>query len=234
LCPQTPGNHFDSRIFVQCFSFWWCSKDPRFPVIWGVRRQDFWAVASLCDAFQVPKPLSPQLQLYGKSDDDLGKLTFGVVRFLLCPHLADDPRGPADSPRRSSSSRCSSCSCFVSFRSGLAFGFCCSWFADGPSFSSGRSATHADGPPGLCERSVFLGSLLLVLCVLSDGPRRGAGQSAGLARTVRGIRPDGSRGQCGRSAPPGRTVRQSLCALLLGSIPPFLSCASTCASRNRS
>jgi hypothetical protein len=115
------------------------------------------------------------------------------------------------------------------FRSGLAFGFCCSWFADGPSFSSGRSATHADGPPGLGGRSVFLGSLLLVLCALTDDPRRRAGQSAWLARTVRGIRPDGPRGQCGRSAPPGRTVRQSLCALLLGSIPPFLfSCFRVC------
>jgi hypothetical protein len=38
--------------------------------------------------------LSPQLLLFEKSDDDLGELTFGVVRFLLCPHLADGPRGP--------------------------------------------------------------------------------------------------------------------------------------------
>jgi hypothetical protein len=108
------------------------------------------------------------------------------------------------------------------FRSGLAFGFCCSWFADGPSLSSRRSATHADGPPGLGGRSVFLGSLLLVLCALTDGPRHRAGQSAGLARTVRGFRPDGPLGQCGRSAPPGRTVRQSLCTLSLGSFPPLL------------
>jgi hypothetical protein len=120
------------------------------------------------------------------------------------------------------------------FRSGLTFGFCCSWFADGPSFSSRRSATHADGPPGLGGRSVFLGLFLLVLCALTDGPWRRAGQSAGLVRTVRGIRPDGPRGLCGRSAPPGRTVRQSLCALLLDSIPPSLSSASACASRNRS
>jgi hypothetical protein len=33
LCLQTPGNHFDSRIFVRSSSFWWFSKDPRFPVI---------------------------------------------------------------------------------------------------------------------------------------------------------------------------------------------------------
>jgi hypothetical protein len=43
--------------------------------------QDFWAIASLCDAFQVPKPLSPKLQPFGKSVDDLGELTFEVGRF---------------------------------------------------------------------------------------------------------------------------------------------------------
>jgi hypothetical protein len=43
--------------------------------------KDFWAIASLCDAFQVPKPLSPQLLPFGKSDDGLGELTFGVGRF---------------------------------------------------------------------------------------------------------------------------------------------------------
>jgi hypothetical protein len=36
---------------------------------------------SLCDAFQIPKPLSPQLQPFGKSDDDLGELTFVVEQF---------------------------------------------------------------------------------------------------------------------------------------------------------
>jgi hypothetical protein len=140
----------------------------------------------------------------------------------------------ADGPRVACSSHVCRVLACLCFRSGLAFGFCCSWFADCPSFSSGRSGTHADGPPGLRRRSIFLGSLLLVLCALSDGPRRRAGQSVVLARTVRGSRPDGPRGQCRRSAPPSRTVRQSLCALLLGSIPPFLSCVSVCASRNRS
>jgi hypothetical protein len=37
----------------------------------------------LCDAFQVPKPLSPQLQPFGKSDDDLGELTFEVEQFSV-------------------------------------------------------------------------------------------------------------------------------------------------------
>jgi hypothetical protein len=52
-------------------------------VILGVRRQDFWAIASLCDAFQVPKPFSPHLLPFGKSDDDLGELTFEVGRFSV-------------------------------------------------------------------------------------------------------------------------------------------------------
>jgi hypothetical protein len=49
----------------------------------------------LCDAFQVLKPLSLQLLPFGKSDDDLGELTFGVVRFLLSA-----PRGRSARTRR--------------------------------------------------------------------------------------------------------------------------------------
>jgi hypothetical protein len=60
------------------------------------------------------------------------------------------------------------------------------------------------------------------------------GRSAVPVRTVRGTQPDGPRGPCGQSAPPGRTVRQSLAALFLGSIPPSFFRASACASRNRS
>jgi hypothetical protein len=52
-------------------------------VIQGVRRKDFWAIASLCDTFQVPEPLSPQLLPFGKSDDDLGELTFEVGLFSV-------------------------------------------------------------------------------------------------------------------------------------------------------
>jgi hypothetical protein len=56
-----------------------------------------------------------------------------------------------------------------------------------------------------------------------------AGQSAVRMRTVRRIWPDSPRGSCGPSAPPGRTVRQCLAALFLGSIPPsFLSCFRVC------
>jgi hypothetical protein len=56
-----------------------------------------------------------------------------------------------------------------------------------------------------------------------------AGRSAVPVRTARGTVADGPRGPCGQSAPPGRTVRQSLSALLFGSIPPFLlSCFRVC------
>jgi hypothetical protein len=61
-----------------------------------------------------------------------------------------------------------------------------------------------------------------------------AGRSAASVRTVRDTLPDSPRGLCGPSAPPGRTVRQSLAALFLGSIPPSFFRASACASRNRS
>jgi hypothetical protein len=52
-------------------------------MIYGVRRQNFWAIASLCDAIQVPKPMSLQLLPFGKSDDDLGELTFEVGLFSV-------------------------------------------------------------------------------------------------------------------------------------------------------
>jgi hypothetical protein len=71
-------------------------------------RQDFWAIASLCDAFQVPRPLSLQFLPFGKSDDDLGELTFEVGLFSVLSVR----RGRS---ARSQLVRPSSCSCFISF-----------------------------------------------------------------------------------------------------------------------
>jgi hypothetical protein len=51
-------------------------------VIQGVRRQKFWDIASLVDAYHVPKLLSQQLLPFGRSGDELGELTFGVGLFL--------------------------------------------------------------------------------------------------------------------------------------------------------
>jgi hypothetical protein len=129
---------------------------------------------------------------------------------------------------------CSSCSCAPLLSIWLCFLFCFSRFADGPSFSSGRSETCADGPPGLRGRSVFLGSVLVVLLSLTDGLWLPAGRSACPLRTVRGTWPDCPRGLCGQSAPHGRTVRPRQTAWFFDSIPFFFFRASACASRNRS
>jgi hypothetical protein len=149
--------------------------------------------------------------------------------------LAGTVRGSRpDGPRRTCSSRVLRVLARLSFRSVafLSFG----WAEFRTVRSSGRTVrgSLADSPRAPRGQSVLRGLLLVVLCALTDGPRRRAGRSAVLARTVRGSRPGSPRGQCGRSAPPGQTVRQSLCALLLSSIPLLLSCASACASRNRS
>jgi hypothetical protein len=79
--------------------------------------------------------------------------------------------------------------------------------ADSPRVPGGQSASS--------PRTVrYSGSLLEVLFAFSDSLRQQAGQSAWPVRTVR---------------PPGRTVRQSLAALFLGSIPlSFLSCFRVC------
>jgi hypothetical protein len=159
----------------------------------------------------------------------LGKLTFRVVRFLLCLHLADGPRGPGEQSAPSLFVGCSSVLSRLLFRSVVALSFRWAKFrtvrvyrADGPRVPGGQSACS--------PRTVrYSGSSLEVLFAFSDGPWRRAGWSAVCVRTVRGSRPYGPRGPCGRSAPPGRTVRQSLSALFLGSIPPFLlSCFRVC------
>jgi hypothetical protein len=142
--------------------------------------------------------------------------------------------GLADGPRAQCSSRVRRVLERLCFRSGFALGFRCSRFADGPSFSSGRSGTCADGPPGLRGRSVFLGSVLVVLLSLTDGPWPLAGRSACPLRTVRGTWPDYLRGLCGQSILPSWTVRPRLTTWFLVSIPSFFFRASACASRNRS
>jgi hypothetical protein len=140
----------------------------------------------------------------------------------------------ADGPRGCCSSRVLRVLARLLFRSDLVLGFRCSQFADGPSFSSGRSGTCADGPPSLRGRSVFLGSVLMVLLSLTDGPWPPAGRSACPLRTVCGTWLDCPRGLCGQSALPGRTIRPRLTASFLVSIPSSFFRASACASRNHS
>jgi hypothetical protein len=106
----------------------------------------------------------------------------------------------ADGLRVACSSRVRRVLARLCFRSSLVLGFRCSWFADGPSFSSGRFGTHADGPPGLRGRSVFLGSALVVLLSLTDGPWPPAGRSAAPGRTVRAAFADSPPCLAGQSA----------------------------------
>jgi hypothetical protein len=112
--------------------------------------------------------------------------------------------------------------------------------------SSGRTVRGClmDSPRAPHGRSVVRSVPLVVLFVLTDGPRlrpdsprQGCGQSAVPGRTVRAAHRGRSAlsgrtvraAHRGRSALSGRMVRQRLCALLLGSIPPFLlSCFRVC------
>jgi hypothetical protein len=188
----------------------------------------------LVDAFHVPKLLSQQLLPFWRSGDGLGELTLGVEQFSALSVRRTVREAVADGPRAACCSRVRHVLARLCFQSDLVLGFGCSRFADGPSFSSGRSGTRVDGPPGLRGRSIFLGSVLVVLLSLTDGPWLLAGQSACPLRTVRGTWPDCLRGLCGQSAPPGRTVRPRLTAWFLGSIPSSFFRASACASRNSS
>jgi hypothetical protein len=99
----------------------------------------------------------------------------------------------ADGPWAACSSHVRHVLAHLCFRSGFVLGFCCSRFADGPSLSSGRSGTRADGPPGLRRWFVFLGSVLVVQLSLTDGLWLLAGRSAALsglsARPLRTVRP---------------------------------------------
>jgi hypothetical protein len=158
-----------------------------------------------------------------------GRAFFCSVRASRTVHVV-----LADGPRCSCSSRVLHVLALLSFRSVVVLSFGWTKFrtvrvcwADGPRVPSGQSACSPRTVRG--SRCATGGSVCFM-----DGPRCRAGQSTVLVRTVCGGRPDGPRGQCGRSAPPGRTVRQSLCALLLGSISSSFFRASVCASRNRS
>jgi hypothetical protein len=143
--------------------------------------------------------------------------------------LADGPRGPGRRSALCLFVACSSCSCSpsLSIRGVLEF-----WLAK---FRTVRMC-RADSPrvPGgqsVCSpRTVRYSRCVSGGSVAFFGQSAAqAGRSAARVRIVRDTLPDSPRGLCGQSAPPGRTVRQSLAALLFGSIPPFLlSCFRVC------
>jgi hypothetical protein len=196
----------------------------------------------MVDAYHVPKLLSQQLLPFGRSGDELGELTFGVEQFLplsvrrgQCARRWRTIREEvADGPQEQCSSGVVRALAHLCFRSALISSFGWKRFrtvrcsgTDSPWVPGGRSACS----PQTVRFSRFAtgGSVCF-----KDSPRLRAGQSAVRVRTVRGCRSDSPHGPCGQSAPPGRTVRQSLAALFLGSIPSSFFRASACASRNRS
>jgi hypothetical protein len=188
----------------------------------------------LVDAFHVPKLLSQQLLPFGRSDDGLGVLTFGVEQFSVLFVPGRRSARSWQTVREHSVLR-------VFFVFLLSFAFDLFWFRALVGSGFGQFATESRRSAGAWQTARVLladGPLFGVISggfvCFSDGPRRRAGRSVVWVRTVSGSRPDGPRGPCGRSAPPGRTVRQSLSALFFGSIPSSFFRASACASRNRS
>jgi hypothetical protein len=165
----------------------------------------------------------------------LGELTFEVGLFFCSVRASRTVRGvQADGPRLTSSSGVLRVLAHLSFRSVVFLSF--GWTKFRTVRSSGRTVRGclADSPRAPRGRSVFSGFASGGFVGFNGQSAAQAGRSAVPVRTVSGTLADGPRGPCAQSAPPGRTVRQSLCALLLGSIPSFLSFASACASRNRS
>jgi hypothetical protein len=185
----------------------------------------------LFDAYLVPKLLSHQLLPFGRSGDVLEELTRGVGLFLPLSvrrgQSACAWRTVREVPVHPSSSRVRRVLAGLHFRSGFVLGFCYNRFADGPSFSSGRSGSGADSPPGPCGQSVFPGLPLVVLLAFMDCPRLLAGLSAAPGRTVRVAFADSRPLLAGQS-----TSAWQLCSLVRF-LPSFFL-ASTCASRNRS
>jgi hypothetical protein len=133
----------------------------------------------------------------------------------------------ADCPRVQCSSRVRRVLARLRFRSDFVLGCCCSRFADGPSFSSGRSGSRVDGPPGPRGQSVFPGSSLVVLLAFTDCPRLLDGLSAAPGRTVHVASTDRPPLLAGQSA-----SAWQLCSLVRFLSPLFR--ASACASRNHS
>jgi hypothetical protein len=140
----------------------------------------------------------------------------------------------ADGPRGLCSSRVLRVLARLRFRSVLVSRF--GWKRFRTVRSSGADSPRVPGGQSACSpRTVrFSGFATGGSVGFNRQSASQAGRSVVPVRTVRGTLADSPRGSCGQSAPPGRTVRQSLSALFLGSIPPSFFRASACASRNRS
>jgi hypothetical protein len=136
---------------------------------------------------------------------------------------------PADGPRRAYSSRVLRVLARLRFQSVVLSSFGWAKFrtvrvcrVDSPRVPGGQSACS---PRMVRYTRCVSGGSVAFFGQSADQ----AGRSAARVRTVRDTLPDSPRGPRGQSAPPGRTVRQSLAALFLGSVPPsFLSCFRVC------
>jgi hypothetical protein len=128
----------------------------------------------------------------------------------------------ADGPHGQSSSRVHRVLARLRFRSVLVSSF--GWKRFRTVRSSGADSPRVPGGQSTCSpRTVRFSGFVTGGSVGFNGQSEAqAGRSAVPVWTVRGTLADGPRGSCGQSALPGRTVRQSLTALLFGSIPPFL------------
>jgi hypothetical protein len=161
-------------------------------------------MASLVDAFHVPKLLSQQLLPFGRSGDGLEGLTFEVELFSVLSVGRGQSACWWRTVREVRVRRV-----FFMFLLSFSFDPLCFRVMVGQSF--GRSACAgrtvrgclADSPRAPRGRSVFWGSLLEVLLALTDSPRP---------------RPDGPPYLCGQSAVPWRTVR-----LARADSPPLLA-----------
>jgi hypothetical protein len=134
-----------------------------------------------------------------------------------------------DGPHGQSSSRVRRVLARLRFRSVLVSSF--GWKRFRTVRSSGADSPRVPGGQSACSpRTVRFSGFVTGGSVGFNGQSEAqAGRSAVPVRTVRGTLADSPRGPCGQSAPPGQTVRQSLAALLFGSIPSFLlSCFHVC------
>jgi hypothetical protein len=189
----------------------------------------------LVDAFHLPKLLSQQLLLFGRSGDGLEGLTFEVGLFSVLSVGRGQSACWWRTVRDVRVRRV-----FFVFLLSFTFDLLCFRVLVGRSF--GRSVCAGrivrwclpDSPCVPRGQSIFRGSLLEVLLALTDSPRPRldgppylCGQSAVHCRTVRLARADN----------PPLLAGQSARAWLLFSLVRFLLSffrASACASRNRS
>jgi hypothetical protein len=120
--------------------------------------------------------------------------------FLLCPCLADGPRGPGGRSAPCVFVACSSCSCSASLSIRGVFEFWLGEVSDGPCVPGGQSAGAWRTARVLPAEGPLFAVRLWRFCCLFRTVRRSG-------RTVRGKGADSLRYPAGQSARPLRTVR---------------------------